>query len=298
MKRVIFTKGLPASGKTTWAKQMCDAHPDEYMRVNRDDLRNMRGEYWLPTYEDMITKMELECIKAGLIAGLNVIVDATNLVPERVDRTYSDLIRSGFRVNKEYKDFTDVSVAECIARDKNRMRTQAYVGEEVIIRMAKKAGLISPPPEQRFLAGAKDCIICDIDGTLAHSKDRSFYEEGEKLLDDSVDFSVNFILKMYGLWSDEYDGFSRDIILLSGRKEAGRKYTEQWLKKNAIHYDMLLMRADDDNRKDSIVKRELYEKYIKGQYNVDFVLDDRDQVVKMWRNELGLKCLQVAEGSF
>lgn len=53
-----------------------------------------------------------------------------------------------------------------------------------------------------------------------------------------------------------------------------------------------------DNRKDSIVKRELYEKYIEGKYLIRFVLDDRNQMVDMWRNELGLKCLQVAEGNF
>ena len=35
-----------------------------------------------------------------------------------------------------------------------------------------------------------------------------------------------------------------------------------------------------------------------SEYDVAGVLDDRDQVVKMWRNELGLTCLQVAEGNF
>ena len=53
----------------------------------------------------------------------------------------------------------------------------------------------------------------------------------------------------------------------------------------------------DDSRKDSIVKQEIYEMCIKDKYNVLFVLDDRDQVVNMWR-EQGLKCLQVAEGNF
>ena len=34
-----------------------------------------------------------------------------------------------------------------------------------------------------------------------------------------------------------------------------------------------------------------------SQYDVEFVLDDRDRVVKMWRDR-GLKVLQVAEGDF
>jgi hypothetical protein len=52
-----------------------------------------------------------------------------------------------------------------------------------------------------------------------------------------------------------------------------------------------------DMRNDSIVKEEIYEEHIKPRFNVRFVLDDRDRVVKMWR-ENGLKVLQVAEGDF
>jgi hypothetical protein len=58
------------------------------------------------------------------------------------------------------------------------------------------------------------------------------------------------------------------------------------------------MRAEKDNRKDSIIKRELFDKHIRDKYHVDFVLDDRDQVVRMWRRELGLTCLQVNYGNF
>jgi len=57
------------------------------------------------------------------------------------------------------------------------------------------------------------------------------------------------------------------------------------------------MRKTGDSRKDSIVKREIFEEHIKGKYRIQFVLDDRNQVVEMWR-QLGLTCLQVAEGDF
>lgn len=46
------------------------------------------------------------------------------------------------------------------------------------------------------------------------------------------------------------------------------------------------------------VKKELFDRYVRDKYNIRFVLDDRDRVVKMWRNEIGLKVLQVAEGAF
>jgi hypothetical protein len=57
------------------------------------------------------------------------------------------------------------------------------------------------------------------------------------------------------------------------------------------------MRKEGDVRKDAIVKGEIYEKNINGKYNVLFVLDDRNQMVEMWRG-LGLTCLQVADGDF
>lgn len=58
----------------------------------------------------------------------------------------------------------------------------------------------------------------------------------------------------------------------------------------------LLMRPKKDNRKDSVIKKELFDK-IKDKYNIQYVFDDRDQVVEMWR-ELGLTCLKVADGNF
>lgn len=50
--------------------------------------------------------------------------------------------------------------------------------------------------------------------------------------------------------------------------------------------------------KDDIVKFELFKEHVEPVFNIKFVLDDRNQVVDMWRNELGLKVLQVAEGDF
>ena len=57
------------------------------------------------------------------------------------------------------------------------------------------------------------------------------------------------------------------------------------------------MRLADDNRKDSIIKEEIYNKVIKPRYNIKLVLDDRNQVVDMWR-DIGLPCFQVAPGDF
>ena len=87
------------------------------------------------------------------------------------------------------------------------------------------------------------------------------------------------------------------IIFLSGRSDKYKEQTLQFLKKCNWSNPQLYMRKDGDFRKDSIVKRELYQTHILGVANVQFVLDDRNQVVEMWRKE-GLTCFQVAEGNF
>ena len=45
MKKIILTRGIPASGKSTWAKQKALKNPEHSVRINRDDLRNMSGKY-------------------------------------------------------------------------------------------------------------------------------------------------------------------------------------------------------------------------------------------------------------
>ena len=57
------------------------------------------------------------------------------------------------------------------------------------------------------------------------------------------------------------------------------------------------MRADRDFREDSVVKYEIYRDHIRDNYNIKFVLDDRQRVVDMWRGQ-GLRVLQVDKGDF
>jgi len=88
-----------------------------------------------------------------------------------------------------------------------------------------------------------------------------------------------------------------EIILVSGRDASCRDETLQWLDEHGFRFDRLFMRPANDFRKDSIIKREIYESEIRDKYNVMIVFDDRDQVVETWR-ELGLKCAQVEPGKF
>lgn len=135
-------------------------------------------------------------------------------------------------------------------------------------------------------------IICDIDGTLALLGDRDKYDPTSS--EDMLNYPIANILQVY----DNQTVLPVDLILITGREDKYRQFTEKWLQKNGItHYKKLFMRKTGDFRKDFTVKKELYKKHIREKYEILFVLEDRDQVVKMWRDE-GLTCLQVAYGNF
>lgn len=135
-------------------------------------------------------------------------------------------------------------------------------------------------------------VICDIDGTLALLGDRNKYDPTTGL--DTLNDPIANILQVY----DNQSVFPVELILVTGREEKYKEFTENWLHQNGItNYKKLFMRKKGDFRKDFVVKKEIYEKYIKGKFEVLFVLEDRDQVVQMWRDE-GLTCLQVAYGNF
>lgn len=68
---------MPGSGKSTWAKEFCEKNTN-FVRINRDDLRNMRGQYWLPRDEDLITKWEFALVTDALYTRKSVVLDSTN----------------------------------------------------------------------------------------------------------------------------------------------------------------------------------------------------------------------------
>jgi trehalose-6-phosphatase len=128
-------------------------------------------------------------------------------------------------------------------------------------------------------------IIVDLDGTLAIFENRRKYYEYDKIELDEVRESVKEIMRLY---------FTAvgTVIILTGRPKESIKQTLRWLTKNDIYYHHIFFRKDTDDRHDYIVKKEFYEREIKPFYHIDFVLDDRNLVVKMWR-DLGLDCFQI-----
>lgn len=134
----------------------------------------------------------------------------------------------------------------------------------------------------------KKVIICDIDGTVAIKGDRSIFDYSKCGL-DSINKPIVELIKMIPK--------NITIIFCSGREDFCLLDTEDWLKKNVTNNFKIFMRKSGDFRKDSIIKEEIYHNNIENRYEILFVLDDRTQVVEMWRS-LGLTCLQVSKGDF
>jgi hypothetical protein len=148
---------------------------------------------------------------------------------------------------------------------------------------------------RKEIRDSRKAIIVDIDGTIATHYD----EDGNQLREHhdyeqvGIDLPVPEIIQIVQMY--EFRGYH--IIIVSGRMDHCREKTINWLIDNEVEFDELFMRKFKDFRPDDIVKYEIYEDRIYGVYDIEFVLDDRDRVVDMWRG-LGLKVLQVAEGDF
>ena len=128
MSKLIITRGLPASGKSTWAKQWVLEDPEHRVRINQDDIRLMLGKYWVPSREKLVQEIQFNAIIEALNREFDVVIDNTNLNKKVLDQ-FNRLIRTFEDYEIEYKDFFDTPLSVCIERDKNR---DLQVTEKVI----------------------------------------------------------------------------------------------------------------------------------------------------------------------
>lgn len=325
MQKIFLPVGIPGSGKSTWAKAEVAKDPDNWCRINNDDIRAMlNGSVWSAEYEKFITETRTFLIREALKRGKNVIVDNLNINRRRFD----DVVKIARAVNGNFQVIEKpfyIEVEEAIERDSKR-EGKAQVGEKVIRKWFKESGgkqhkFYKPRTEiistQTWdapkvdapvaIPGAPEVVIVDLDGTLALMNGRSPYDATHCDRDLPNYPVIKTVLA--------HVAAGRKIIFCSGREDKFREPTIRFIEKycsidneqitkdrdwvpvvKPIEYQ-LHMRKSGDMRKDSIIKEEIYNEHIKDKFNVLLVLDDRDQVVQFWRSK-GLSCFQVAPGNF
>ena len=134
MRKIILLRGLPGSGKSTWARALIRKNPEQYKRINKDDLRMMMDDdIWSSSNEKFILHIRNVIIAEALKSGKDVIVDDTNLHPKH--EKYLSKVALAYGAVLEFQDFLDISVEECIARDSKRPKP---VGEKTIREMAAR----------------------------------------------------------------------------------------------------------------------------------------------------------------
>lgn len=149
------------------------------------------------------------------------------------------------------------------------------------------------------------CVIFDIDGTLSDVSHRThllpdwdkFFAEMGK---DPLIFPIGWLADklIHASIFNDNDGNEPDfkVIVVTARPEQHREATCKWLERNLRWYayiDAIYMRTDNDFRKDSLVKADILQKITDAGYEPFLVVDDRPEVVDMWRS-FGITTLQCA----
>lgn len=322
---MIF-KGLPGSGKSTEAAALVKREPKRWVRINRDDLRGMcagpgNNPHGNRDREDLVRNMKNELIRQCFREGYDVILDDTHLVNQTVRKLHE--LAASIGDVKVIEKGVNVPVQTCIERDAKRTGF-AKVGEDVIKKFASLAGVDKGrklsdkeayyPPRWAPVGGNNEMtyeddpnlittIDCDLDGTTSLLNGRSPYDASTCDRDPPNRPVVECIKAMYAYCVSRAAAEGKNskdvkVIFTSGREDKYRPQTEAFLNEHlsGIPY-LLYMRRSGDQRKDSIIKEEMFVENIKGKWNILFVLDDRNQVVDQWRS-MGLHCFQVAPGNF
>ena len=289
-KKLIITVGVSGSGKTSWAEQHVANNTDsenQWLIIARDEARReLFPEFEAHEYKH--TKAREKKVSAhceaqfimGVGMGLNIIIADTNLNSKYRELWKTRGEENGYEV--EFKDFP-MTFDEILQRNQHRGVTSAKM--DILHKQWKMWMEYVGRPKYVPDESKRKAIIVDVDGTIAIKGDRSPYD-WKRVGEDKP---RKMIIQMIQQFATLHRAV---IIFLSGRDGVCYQETRDWLCEHTYFTgalgDMLIMRDQDDTRKDSVIKEELFWEYISNEYNVLAVFDDRCQVVEMWY-DLGIE---------
>lgn len=289
MSKLIVLRGIPGSGKSTQALHWVgDAELLKRAVVSRDDIRRTQFKKTKAVLnheeEQIVSAIQQSTVKTLLDQGYEVVIDDMNLRPKYVREWRRIALAHGAEFSTHE---THVDVDEAVRRDSLR---EGSLGEEVIrgiaARFYPKGKFLPVPDEVEEVAPAKyeanedlfPAFMFDIDGTSALNEGGRSYYDLTRVGEDSPNTPViNIALALYN------QGYT--IVFCSGRDESSREATAEWLREHLWDNadKNLIMRKEGDQRRDFIVKSEMFDNEIAPKYNVLGVFDDRPSVLRMWR---------------
>ncbi len=137
----------------------------------------------------------------------------------------------------------------------------------------------------------KTAVIFDMDGTLADvssirhhltkydNTKRRVIKHFNKFHAESVnvpahDHVVNAAQMAHML--------GHEVLVVTARKHMWRNHTAWWLAMHDVPSDMLMMRGDEDNRKDYEVKKDMLDT-LRNAYDIIHAWDDNPSIIKLWQ---------------
>lgn len=286
MKKLTLLVGPSGSGKTTFARNI--SGPLSY--INQDE----QGKLHLKFFNDSIS------------SGDNIVIDRLNFNKEQRNRYLVPAKEAGYFIEiVVFHETYEICLSRCLKRKNHpTIKDQKSASSALHTFFSKyervediEADVVSRiyPNTPKQLA-----IWIDVDNTLADSSRREHYLKGPKkdwdgFFSDAVNDPVNEWCKQLIIGMKD----NVEILICSARSDKYRKITEQWLGKNNIPYDELIMRRRNDFRRDDIVKEIMLEFEIKPRFNLLFSVDDRKQVIDKIRTH-GVTVLDCAgeKGNF
>ena len=302
IKKIILTRGIQGSGKSTWAKAWVAEDPKHRIRFNWDDMRNMMGPYWVPSREPINEHILWAGVNSAAFCTnpYDIVIDNMNLNPKTWKQWEDWIINYNKSLNAEetntqyileFKDFF-IPVEECIRRDAMRSNP---IGEKVIRETWKRyKHFIQTTCVENYVNNLRKddsnkpyCVVVDMDSTLCfNTTKRPWFGEDstEAMINDVPNIGIIKLLQ-----SQRYP-----IIVCTGRNQAQQKITEEWLRKYDIFPQEFYMRTVGDYRKGVEVKTELINQILE-KYNIISIFEDCEPIVQKFR-EMGLTVLQPNSG--
>jgi predicted kinase len=284
--KLILTVGISGSGKTTWAEEFTRNRGD-WVNINRDDIRfaifNSGVRDWSAykfkkSNESLVSETAMSLAMSSSREGKSIIISDTNL-SQRVRNMWRDFAKS-YNMDFEEKQF-DISWEEAAKRDSNRaggvgvsvLRKQwemwnTYIGRKVYVA------------DERL----PKAFLIDLDGTLCENKSGRGWYDWDRVDEDSPREHVISIV--HGLIQS-----GLTPVFLSGRDGSCIIKTYDWIIKHVMVEYLsqgcgidLLMREPKDQRRDSVVKEEIFWKYVASRFNIVACIDDRPQMIRAWED--------------